>query len=102
MEVIFGLPLSTDDQFLRRVHIDLIGTLPTPDEVREFLADTRPDKRARLIDRLLERPEYSIYWASIFSDWTGNNGGNLNPSFKLVWLWHDWLRDKLKRNLPYD
>jgi hypothetical protein len=94
--------LSSDEQFLRRVHIDLIGTLPTPDEVRSFLADSRPDKRARVIDQLLDRPEYSLYWASIFSDWTGNNGGNLNPAFKLVWLWHDWLRDKLERNLPYD
>ena len=46
--------LSSDDQFLRRVSIDLIGTLPTPDEVRSFLADSRPDKRARAIDQLLE------------------------------------------------
>jgi hypothetical protein len=94
--------LSSDDQFLRRAHIDLLGTLPTPDEVRAFLADARPDRRSRKIDELLARPEYALYWASIFSDWTGNNGGNMNPSFKLVWLWHDWLRDKLQRNLPYD
>ncbi len=67
--------LSTEEQFLRRVHIDLIGTLPTPDEVRAFLADKRPNKRARVIDQLLERPEYALYWATIFSDWTGNNGG---------------------------
>lgn len=94
--------LSDDEQFLRRVSIDLIGTLPTPEEVREFLADTRPDKRARKIDALLERPEYVLYWATIFSDWTGNNGGNPNPSFKTPWLWYDWLCDKLRRNQPYD
>jgi hypothetical protein len=100
-----GIPpseLSSDEQFLRRVHIDLIGTLPTPDEVREFLADSGPDKRTRLIGRLLDREEYALYWATKFSDWTGNNGGNMNPAFKLVWLWHDWLRDKLQRNVPYD
>jgi hypothetical protein len=93
--------LSDDEQFLRRVSIDLIGTLPTPDEVREFVSDAHLDKRARLIDRLLERPEYSIYWASIFSDLTGNVGGP-NPSTKLTYCWHDWLRTKLEQNVPYD
>jgi len=94
--------LSSDEQFLRRAFIDTIGTLPTPDETRAFLADTRPDKRARSVDALLSRPEYVLYWATIFSDWTGNNGGNPNPSFKTSWLWYDWLCDKLRHELPYD
>ena len=94
--------LSDDEQFIRRVYIDLIATLPTPAEVRAFLANDRPDKRARVINNLLERPEYVLYWATIFSDWTGNNGGNPNPAFKTPWLWYDWLCDKLRRNLPYD
>lgn len=100
-----GVPpaeLSDDEQFLRRVYIDLIATLPTPAEVRAFLADDRPDKRARVIDELLERPEYVLYWATIFSDWTGNNGGNPNPAYKTPWLWYDWLCNKLRRNVPYD
>jgi Protein of unknown function (DUF1553)/Protein of unknown function (DUF1549) len=94
--------LSTDDQFIRRAYVDTIGTLPTATEVRDFLSDQRPDKRPRLIDRLLARPEYAMYWATIFSDWTGNNTLTLNPFFKCNWLWHDWLRDKLGRNVPYD
>ena len=49
--------------YLRRVYLDVIGTLPTPDEARRFLADRRPDRRARLVDELLERPEYADYWA---------------------------------------
>jgi hypothetical protein len=94
--------LGTDAQFFRRTYIDSIGTLPTSDEVREFLEDRRPDKRSRAIDRLLQRPEYATYWASIFSDWTGNNPLVLNPNFKVTWLWFDWLEDKFARNLPYD
>lgn len=94
--------LSDEEQFLRRAYVDAVGTLPTPEEVRKFLADRRPNKRALVIDELLERPEYVLYWATIFSDWTGNNGGNCNPAHKLSWLWYDWLCDKLRRNLPYD
>lgn len=94
--------LCADEEFLRRVHVDLIGTLPAVDEVRAFLADTRVDKRARLIDQLLERPGYALYWSTLFSDWTGNNRVVLNPDLKVMWLWHDWFRDKLSRNVPYD
>ena len=60
--------LADDATFLRRVWIDTIGTLPTTDEVREFLSDRSPDKRVRWIDRVLERPEYADYWALVWSD----------------------------------
>ena len=65
--------LSSDDEFLRRVTIDTIGTLPTPEEVRAFLADTRPDKRTRKIDELLAHPLHAALWATKFCDITGNN-----------------------------
>ena len=54
--------LATDAQFIRRVYLDAIGLLPTPDEVRSFLAATGPDKRSRLIDALLQRPEFDDFW----------------------------------------
>jgi len=65
--------LCSDEEFLRRVYLDVIGTLPTADEARTFLADTQPGKRGRLIDDLLDRAEYSMYWATKFDDWTGND-----------------------------
>ena len=95
--------LSADGQFLRRVSLDLIGTLPTADEVQEFLVDTDPQKRVKKIDELLQRPEYAQYWATKFSDWTGNDTGlTPPPAAKTSWLWHGWLRQKLADNLPYD
>ena len=94
--------LCSDEEFLRRVHVDLIGTLPTPEEVRTFLTDKRADKREKVIDALLQRPEYGMYWATIFSDWLGNNTSNINNAFKMTVLFHDWLKDKLDRNMPYD
>src|SRR5262249_32264176 len=65
--------LCSDEEFLRRVTIDTIGGLPTPDEVRAFLADKRADKRARKIDELLAHPLHAALWATKFSDITGNN-----------------------------
>src|SRR5262249_7771545 len=55
--------LCTDEDFLRRVYYDVIGLPPTPAEIRAFLADARADKRARVIDALLERPEHAEFWA---------------------------------------
>jgi hypothetical protein len=90
---------ATDAEFLRRVSLDLIGTLPTADEVRTFLADADPHKRAKKIDGLLERPEYALYWATKFSDLTGNDSSvTPPPAGKTSWLWHGWLAEKLRTN----
>ena len=95
--------LADDAEFLRRVSLDLVGTLPTSDEVRSFLADTHAQKRAKKIDELLQRPEYALYWATRFSDLTGNDDRFTPlPRPKTVWLWYDWLKDKLEKNVPYD
>src|SRR5262249_54361374 len=55
--------LCSDSEFIRRVYLDLCGKLPTPDEVRAFLEDKNPDRRTKLIDRLLETPDYAAYFA---------------------------------------
>ena len=60
--------LTTDEEWIRRAFIDSIGTLPTPDEVRQFLADKSTGKRAKLIDSLLERPEFVDYWTMLLCD----------------------------------
>ena len=98
--------LSGDAEFLRRVTIDTIGCLPTPEEVRAFISDKRADKRERKIDELLEHPLHAALWATKFSDITGNNTDALeNPQqlkAKLSQEWHDWFCKRLRENMPYD
>jgi len=98
--------LSSDVEFLRRVTIDAIGSLPTPDEVRDFLADHSADKRARKIDELLAHPLHAALWATKLSDVTGNNTDSLENPVQLKarrsQQWHDWLRKRVAENVPYD
>jgi hypothetical protein len=98
--------LAGDAEFLRRVTLDTVGALPTAKEVRDFLADERPDKRSRKIDELLADPMHAALWATKFSDITGNNTAALeNPQQfqpKLSQMWHNWLRKRVAENMPYD
>ena len=91
--------LSSDGEFLRRVCLDLTGTLPPPRRVREFLADRDPAKREKLIDILLETPEYVDYWTLRFSDlFRVGPGTALNE----VYHYWSWIRECIRRNTPYD
>jgi hypothetical protein len=91
---------APDHTFLRRAYLDVIGRLPTADEARQFLDDTTPDKRAKLVDRLLERPEYADYWANKWADLLRPNP--YRAGMKAVYNLDAWLRDAFRRNLPYD
>ena len=96
-------PLCSDSVFIRRVFIDVIGTVPTIDEVRAFLADQRPDKRSQLIDVVLERPEFIDYWALKWSDTLRVKAEfpiNLWPNGAMVY--HRWIRDSLRTNKPFN
>ncbi len=96
--------LADDATFLRRATIDICGTLPTSDELTEFLADTRSDKRSRLIDRLLDRPEYASYFALKWADILQNRGAGYSTSKQRAGttLFSGWIRDSLASNKPYD
>lgn len=96
-----------DAEFLRRVSLDITGTLPTADEVRQFLADDSSDKRTRKIDELLETPAYAARWTTSFCDWTGNNGqlNNVAPvrnRNQPSQDWYDWIYQRVANNVPYD
>jgi hypothetical protein len=98
-----------DSEFLRRVSLDLTGTLPTPDQVRAFTADNSPNKRAAKIDELMKTPAYAGWWATKFCDYTGNsprelnNGGNINRNpGALSRQWYEWLYKRVADNVPYD
>jgi hypothetical protein len=93
-------PMASDAEFIRRVYLDTIGTLPTAEEVRTFLDDVRTDKRNRLIDHLLGRSEFVDYWTFKWSDMLLINGKRLRPA--AVKSYYQWLRSHLERNTPWD
>jgi hypothetical protein len=95
--------LCSDEVFLRRVYIDVLGTLPSAEEARQFLDDPSPEKRAKLIDAALERAEFTDYWAMKWSDLL-----RVKAEFPIK-LWpnaaqgyHRWIRTAIKNNVPYD
>ena len=93
-------PLSSDAEFMRRAYLDAVGILPTPDEVRTFLADKAPDKRAKLIDALLARPEFVDYWSYKWSDLLLVSSKSL-PS-NAMWSYYNWIRKNVESNTPWD
>ena len=95
--------VCSDEVFLRRAYLDVIGTLPTADEARQFLKDADPDKRRKLVDRLLERDEFADYWAMKWCDLLRVKSEfpiNLWPN--AVQAYHRWIRTCVKENVPYD
>ena len=102
--------ICTDAEFLRRVSIDMIGTLPTPDEVVSFLRDFSDDKRERKIEELLERPGYAAWWANKLCDFTGCNPASISSLLEVArqdgiikaTQWYDWIYQRVERNEPYD
>lgn len=91
---------SGDSESVRRVYLDLIGTLPRPDEVRSFLASTDPEKRNKLIDELLERPEYVEYWALRWGDLLRGHKRYLGE--RGLGSFASWVRKSLRENKPLD
>jgi len=98
--------LADDATFLRRVHLDVTGDLPTPEEIQTFLADTSPDKRAKKIDELLARPGHAALWTLKFCDLL--KAADYGVYADALSLEHDaprfqeWVRARLAENTPYD
>ena len=95
--------VCSDAAFVRRVYLDVIGTLPTAVEARDFLVDQAPGKRRALIDRLLGREEFADYWAMKWSDLLRVKSEfpiNLWPN--AVQAYHRWIRTSVRDNVPYD
>lgn len=96
--------LSGDAEFLRRASLDITGTLPSPTEIESFLDDSTPDKRARKINELLERPAYAAWWATKFCDLTGNAERHHDQAFRaeIAREWYAWMHKRFAENVPYD
>lgn len=97
--------LCTDEEFIRRVTLDISGTLPHPQAIRDFLADTSPDKRRRKIDELLETNAYIDWWAMKLTDLTGSSNAQLGSTDMMMpssRQWERWIRSRVETNTPWD
>ena len=90
---------ATDAEFLRRVYLDVIGLVPPPEEARRFLADQSPDKRAKVIDRLLESRDFADFWGMKWAELMASNVFTVNDGTAYL---QDWMRDAFAANKPYD
>jgi len=94
-------PPATDSEFLRRVYLDLTGNLPPEEVTRQFLADKDHDKRMKLVEQLLNSPEYAQWWAKVWRIWLigreSQRAGNIASK-----AMEGWLQDKLSQNVPYN
>jgi hypothetical protein len=93
-------PLAGDEEFLRRVHLDLIGLQPKPEEIRAFVANADPQKREKSIDALLERPEFVDHWSLKWGDLLQNSRNAVSSPG--VFLFREFLRDAVSANMPLD
>lgn len=92
--------LAEDAAYLRRVYLDVIGTLPTSAEARRFLEDKRPDRRARLVEELLLRPEFADFWALQWVDLLRVDRAALGS--KRAYAYYKWIHDSFAANRPFD
>ena len=97
--------LCTDEAFIRRLYIDLTGSLPTPVQVTSYIADKDALKRDKLIDKLLDSPEYAFYfankWADILRVKRGKDGNSMQRA-QGTFAFHNWIRDAVAGDKPYD
>ena len=94
--------LCTDEEFVRRIYFDLTGLPPTPDQARSFLTDTADSKakREKLIDVLVETPEFVDHWTHKWADLLQSNRKFLGE--RGVWLFREWIHEAIAQNRPYD
>lgn len=95
-------PRAPDSVFIRRLQLDLTGTLPTPERVRAFESSKAPDKDARLADELLASPEHAYYFAGKWADILRVKRGNQADRAFGTFAFHEWLRSAVASDMPYD
>jgi len=94
--------LCSDEEFIRRATLDICGTLPTPTEVLAFANDKDPNKRDKLVDMLVERPEYSYYFANKWADILRVKRRGANVNAPGTFAFHQWIREAIASDKPYD
>jgi hypothetical protein len=93
--------ICSDEVFCRRVYLDIVGLLPTPEESRRFVGSNEPDKRAKLIDELLGRKEFAEIWVNKWAELLQVKS-SIQISYKAMFLYYNWLVERLSKNMPMD
>jgi Protein of unknown function (DUF1553)/Protein of unknown function (DUF1549)/Bacterial Ig-like domain (group 2) len=93
-------PQAGDDEFIRRAYLDAAGILPSPSDVDRFLKDPSPEKRNRLIDELIKRPEFVDYWTYKWSDLLLVSSNHLSNDE--MWSYYKWIRESVASNKPWN
>jgi len=97
-------PVAARETLLRRVHLDLTGLPPTPDQVDAFVADTSPEAYEKVVDRLLASPAYGERWGKHWLDqarYADSNGYSIDGP-REIWKYRDWVIDAINRDMPFD
>ena len=97
--------VASDEQFVRRAYLDVIGLPPTPAEFKRFMGDRARDKRAKLIDELLARDEFADLWATKWAEWLkvrSENNNAFGTDRKAAYLYYQWIREQIKKDVPLD
>ena len=94
--------LCDDEVFCRRVFLDVVGLVPTADEFGRFMASTSPNKRAELVDELLGRKEFAEIWVNKWAELLQIRSVPNQVSYKAMFLYYNWLVEKLSKNMPMD
>jgi hypothetical protein len=94
--------LCSDEQFIRRLSLDLSGSIPTPSQVKSFVESVNPNKRKDLVEKILNSPEYSYYFAAKWADILRVKRGGQADNMKGTFAFHGWIRDAIKSDMPYD
>lgn len=95
-------PVCTDEVFLRRIYLDLVGILPTTEEYEKFMSSNDPEKRNKVIDELLERKDFTEIWVAKWAEWLMMRSNNNRVSYKGVLLYYTWLAEQIGNNVPWD
>ncbi len=93
---------ATDETFLRRVYLDVVGQLPTVEEYHSFMNDKAPNKRAKLVDTLIGRKEFTEMWVMKWAELLQIRSDNQTISYKAALLYHNWLKVRVADNVPFN
>ncbi|MCZ7647613.1 MAG: DUF1549 domain-containing protein [Planctomycetota bacterium] len=95
-------PRCTDDEFIRRLYLDVLGVIPASEDVQVFVADPASDKRAQLVNKVLAHPRYADHWTVLWGDLLREHTDAPQEEGTIPRTYRNWIHGALAKNMPYD